>query len=105
MVSFKDRLRERWIDVCEWVDYRPDADFRWLAAIPFILAGGWLYGSAIGLGLAFAFALFVTTLVAILGCTAIVVWILANTIVDVVYTFRLPSRQVPVRVKVVSDRS
>ena len=105
MVSFGERLHERCVDVGEWVDYRPDPDFRWLSVLPFLLAGGWLYGSMIGLGLAVALALMVTVVVALAGLFGVVLWIVANAAVDLAYSVRLPSRERRIPVKVVSDRS
>jgi hypothetical protein len=104
MDSLQDRLRERWTDVCEWVDYRPDADFRWLAPLPLLLAGGWLYGSTIGLGIAVGMAVFVTAFVALAGLATIAVWIVTNTVIDLAYSFCLPAPKAPTRVKILSDR-
>ena len=90
MNTLKDRLHERCLDVYEWIDYRPDADFRWLLAVPVLLLVGWAFGSPTGLGIALALAVIVTALAAALGLISIVSWILANALVDLVYSVRLP---------------
>ena len=92
MNTLKDRLHERCLDVYEWIDYRPDADFRWLIAVPVLLAFGWALGSPIGVGIALVLAAVVTAVAAVLGLITIISWILANALVDVVHSIRLPHR-------------
>ena len=92
MNTLKDRLHERCLDVYEWIDYRPDADFRWLIAVPVLLALGWALGSPIGVGIALALAAVVTVVAAAVGLITIVAWVLANALVDVVHSIRLPQR-------------
>lgn len=100
MNTLKERLHERCLDVYEWIDYRPDADFRWLIAIPVLLAVGWAFGTTTGVGIALALAVLVTVAAALLGLIGIVAWIIANALVDVVYSLRIPQRLpslVPIR--------
>jgi hypothetical protein len=92
MNMLKDRLHERCLDVYEWIDYRPDADFRWLLAVPVLLALGWALGSPIGVGIALVLAAIVTVVAAVLGLISIVSWILANALVDIVTSIKLPAR-------------
>ena len=92
MNTLKDRLHERCLDVYEWIDYRPDADFRWLLAVPVLLGIGWAFGSPVGVGIALTLAAIVTVAAAALGLIGIVAWILANSLVDIVYSLRLPNR-------------
>ncbi|GEM_PF-4602176 len=90
MVSFGRRLAERSADVLDWVDYRPDADFRFLLVLPPMLSVAWAYGGFVGLGLLLASALFATLVAASCFAVGTVAWIAANALLDVVPPLRLP---------------
>ena len=90
MVSFGRRLAERSADVMDWVDYRPDADFRFLLVLPPMLSVAWAYGGFVGLGVLLVFACSVTLVAASFFAVGTVAWIAANALLDVVPPLRLP---------------
>lgn len=89
MDCFKRCLGERCADVFDWVDYRPDADFRWLALAPVLFALGWAYSGPFGIAMIASFALLATLVVAALGLVALAGWILGNALADAASTLRL----------------
>lgn len=95
MVSFRRRLGERSADVLDWVDYRPDADFRFLFLLPPMLSATWAYGGFVGLGLLLTFVLSAVLVVAILFGFGLLAWVVANAVLDIVPPLRLPSLHVP----------
>lgn len=97
MGTLRHHLRERWTDVFEWVDYRPDPQMAWLATIPALLLLGWTFGSAIGLGIAVVIALLATVAVAALGLVCIASWVVANALLDVVYILKYNPKSKPTR--------
>jgi len=103
MDSLKERFRERCLDVCEWVDYRPDPDLGWLAAIPVLLVFGWLFGSAIGLGMAVAIALLVTLFVAVVGLLGMALWVVANAALDFTYSVKLSPKPATARTRTLTN--
>ena len=100
MNPFRRRLGERCADVADWIDYRPDANFWPLFAIPPVLSAFWAYAGPIGLGLVLGFALLAVVLVAFLAVCAALGWVVANAARDLVSTIGLrPSMvQTPARV-------
>lgn len=83
MAALKRRLSERCLDVCDWLDYAPDADFRPLLALPVLFAFGWVYGGPFGVEALATVALFVTLAVALVALVVCAGWIVANAALDV----------------------
>lgn len=103
MVLFARRVGERYADLLDWVDYRPDADFRPLLALPLVAAAGYLLGGAIGFEIALAGAIVLTAALATVALVGMTAWVLANALLDVMPTLTLPSLEV--RVQAVAKRT
>ena len=89
-------LGERGLDVLDWIDYRHEAGFWPLFAIPPILSVAWAYGGMIGLGVLIGTALLVSALIVGLTVAGILVWIAVRAIGDAISAERSPARKVPV---------
>ena len=90
------RLNERGRDVLDWIDYRPDARFWTLFAIPPMLSVAWAYGGWIGFGVLLGSALLLTSIIVGLAGVGILAWITVKAIFDLISAERSPTRKVPV---------
>jgi hypothetical protein len=82
MESFNQRIRERFLDYLDWVDFRRDPSFWPLLAVPGLaLAGGFGIGWA-GTLVIFGGAVVVACAVSVLFVMAGAAWIVANTLAD-----------------------
>ena len=84
MSLLRRRFSERCADVLEWVDYRRDANFWPLFALPPLLSVTWAYGGWIGLGIVVAFALGVALFATAAMLVATLTWVTLNAVLDVV---------------------
>jgi hypothetical protein len=96
MELFKDRLKDRTLDVLDWVDYRPDPHWWQYLAVPVVLGAAYwitplnmlpfLVIATIGIA---AFAL-VFMLVSLLACVA---WRAIKDVIDAMKRKRQPTWQ------------
>ena len=99
MDSFRRSARARCADLLDWIDYRPDANFWPLFAVPPVLSALWAYAGPIGLGLVLGFALLAVLIVALLAGLTVLGWVLAGAAMDVASTIRLRPTVTPIPVR------
>jgi hypothetical protein len=83
MNLLRRRLADRCCDVLDWIDYRPDANFWALFAVPPMLSVAWAYGGFIGLGVLLGAVLLLTAAFILFAGVALVGWIALHAAHDV----------------------
>ena len=84
MIPLRQSLAERSQDVLDWIDYRPEANFWPLFAVPPMLSIAWAYGGTVGLGVMLVGVLLLTLLVAFFTVIGVASWIALRSMTDVV---------------------
>ena len=82
MNTLRRSLTDRLADLGDWIDYRKDASFWFLFAVPPLLAIAWAYGGEIGLGIVLIGALLATALVSALAVCGVAFWLVARVAND-----------------------
>lgn len=82
MDRFRRSLSDRTQDVLDWIDYRPDANFWPLFAVPPMLSIAWAYGGIIGLGVLLGAVLLLTVTLVLLAGVAVAGWIVLRATLD-----------------------
>jgi hypothetical protein len=74
LIRLKDRVRERTMDVLDWMDYRPDPHWWQFLAVPAVLAVAWFL-TPMEMGPLMVIATVVTTL------SLLAIWLIALVVV------------------------